>query len=140
MAEFKMVRLTVNPERLVDFLSAFLKKLSGLEVRAAFWFYQPVVLPVAAERISGISPFPDSDSFLAGEGYIVHLTRRNADTLAAFFANDLNALSALIHLEVESAGQLQLRSYDGFGINLLSLALDSQWLSDLAMRGIVTIE
>jgi hypothetical protein len=135
-----MVQVNVNSDRRVDFLTALLEKLADAEARAALWFYQPVALPVSAESIGGISPFPDSGSVLAGEGYLVHLTRRNAKSLVAFLANDLAALSALLHLEVECAGQLKFRSYDSFEIILLSPTIDSQWLSTLAMRGIIIIE
>ena len=135
-----MGELLINHDRLADFLSTLLEKLSGPQSRAAFWFYHPVELPIPAESLSGASPFLNSGSSLAGDGYLVHFTRSNAATVAAFFAEDLDALSALTHLEVESAGQLQFRSYDNFGVNLPGPALDAAWLKSLALLGIVTID
>lgn len=127
--------MNIDPDRSADFVTALFETLAGGNVRAAFWFYEPVVLPAASEPLGSASPF--SGSSLAGEGFLVQLTPANAGTLAAFFAYNLDALSALIHLEVKSAGMLQFRSYDSFEVIILGPALDSRWVRKLTARGIV---
>ena len=131
-----MHALHVNPGRLTDFIKELLQKLAGPEARAAFWFYRPIVLPVTAEAIGSASPF-GSGSSLAGEGVLVQLTAETARELAYFFIRDAGALSALVHLEVESAGELQLRSYDSFEVVIPGPALDARWLASLIESGIV---
>lgn len=134
-----MPTITVNPDRSVEFLAALLPKLAGPQSRVAFWFYQPVTLPLTAEPLSGPSPFPASGSSLAGHGYLLPLTNQNAATLSIFFAADRDALSALIHLEVEKQGRLQFRSYDSFSVILPGPDLDDRWLRALAEREIVDL-
>lgn len=114
-----MSDLHVNPDRSADFIAVLLDKLANERSRVAFWFYQPVDLPLTAEPIGTASPFTGSKSFLAGLGYLVHLTTANAHTLASFFTQDLDTLSALVHLVVESRGELQFRAYDDFSIIFL---------------------
>ena len=134
-----MLIITVNPDRHIEFLDAILHKLAGPQSRAAFWFYRPVTLPLTAESLSGPSPFPTSGSTLAGHGYLLPLTMQNAGTLTSFLSGDMDALSALIHLEVEKQGQLQFQAYDSFSVNLPGPDLDDRWLSALAERGIIEI-
>lgn len=132
-----MPAVDVNPNRSAAFIIALFEALAGREARAAFWFYRPVPLPVAAEPLGSATPFSGSGSSLAGDGFLVQLTPANAGTLAAFFAYDVDALSALVHLEVHSGGQLQFRSYDSFEVIILGPALDTRWLGKLIARGIV---
>lgn len=132
-----MNEFTIDPDRVVDFLAALMAQLAGPQTRAVFWFYDPVQLPVAANPVKGTSPFAQSGAVLAGDGYLVDLIAAQAELLMSFFANDMHALSALMHVEVEQAGVLQFKSYDNFSINLPGPALDPDWLSALEKRGIV---
>jgi len=55
-------------------------------------------------------------------------------------SDDRDALSALLHLEVESSGDLLFSSYDNFTIIVLGEALDLDFLADLSELGIVSFQ
>lgn len=133
-----MSEMIVNSGREVDFLEALLHQLAGPGTMAAIWFYQPVNLPVTAEALGGPSPFVDSSAILAGDGYLVELAPATAESLEKFFAQDLDALSALIHVEIEVAGELQFRSYDSLSINLPGPMLTPEWQHALVQKGIIS--
>jgi hypothetical protein len=134
-----MSELIISPDRQIDFLDALLNHLAGPDTKAAFWFYERVSLPVTAEPVDGASPFPTSGAVLAGDGYLVRLVPASAQALLLFFAQDVAALSALVHFEIEVGGELQFRSYDGLSINLPGPMLRAEWQDGLVQRGIITI-
>ncbi len=131
------MELRINPDRVADFVDLLLPKLAGAESKMALWFYAPLALPLAATTIGSASPFLGSSGILAGHGYLVDLSPQAAQTLSAFLANDMEALSALLHLEVEVSGQLQFCAYDHFAVLILGDALTQPWLAGLAEQKIV---
>ncbi len=134
---FSMSELIVNPDRKGDFLEALLNKLAGPETKGAFWFYEAVELPLTAEPVAAASPFAASGAVLAGEGCLLQLDPANAAALVTFFAQDVAALSALLHIEIEVGGELQFRSYDGLAINLPGPMLTAGWQDALVQKAII---
>ena len=120
------------------FFQAIIRRLAPHRVRVAFWWLEGCVptWSFPMKVIGSESPFLGSQSILGGVGRLVRITPQNVEAFLRLITP--NVLGALIHMEVESRGQVQFAAYDFFTHEFFSTDIDTSFLDACVAEGLIT--
>ena len=129
--------LTVSFEQHHALLDALARHLAPATARFACWWLDAEPnWPFPSESIDAESPFDGSDSILAGTGQLFQLTPDNLNPFLDFLQPRL--IGNLLHVEVESSGNVVFSAYDFFEHVFCGPAIETWLLETWQAQGIIT--
>ena len=130
--------IEVNLDHCESLFQAILNEFSGDQARLAIWLIAEFDLsPINFQYIGEKSPFPGSDSVLAGTGLLIELEPEKADQVIEVLTISERLEYEILHIQIEYQGIVQFASYDHFSHIFFGAAVSLAMLEDLKTRGIV---
>lgn len=132
----KMGYIQQNPDAIEDLLQTVINRLSSHSLRLAIWVVEDIDLfQFDAQRIGAESPFIDSDSILAGSGYLILVGSSNIKSIIEVLSGDL--IDEIIHIEIESNGEVEFAAYDFFECICFGKQISVEILEDLKSHNVI---
>ena len=125
-----------NLDELPALFDAIARELASDQTRLSLWLVESFDLsPLNVQPIGAQSPFGDSNSELAGDGFLLPLHPTNLDACIDVLAD--RADYEILHLEIEVDGSVQFAAYDHFCYAPFCDRIPLALLEDLKAREVI---
>ncbi|WP_204139523.1 hypothetical protein [Halomicronema sp. CCY15110] len=130
--------MEVNLDDCTSLFQAVLNEFPSDQTRLAIWVIAECDLSsINFQYIGEKSPFPGSDSVLAGTGLLIELKSEKTDQLIEVLTIPERLEYEILHIQIECQGTVHFASYDHFSHVFFGEAISLAMLEDLKTRGIV---
>jgi hypothetical protein len=125
-----------NPDAIEALFRAVANRLSNNQTKLAIWLNEEFDLSAFDyQRIGSKSPFAGSNSKLAGSGFLIPLQSPNLEALIDVLCDRLTW--EIVHMEIESNGDVQFKAYDHFECILFGSQISLEMLEDLKTNEVI---
>lgn len=125
-----------NPDFLEELFCVIVNRLLNNQAQLAIWLLEEFDLAeFGYQRIGQESPFIDSNSKLAGSGFLISLYSIDIEKLVEVLS--LRLTYEILHMEIESKGKVQFAAYDHFSYVLFGDDISLCMLEDIKNREII---
>ncbi|MGQ4647013.1 hypothetical protein [Lyngbya aestuarii] len=128
-----------NYDALEELFEAVVSKLAGDKTQLAVWLIQNNIdfSLIEPQLIGSQSPFPGSNSILAGSSLLIKLKLSNMEKVIQLLAANGRLTFEVLHLEIESNGSVQFAAYDHFSHVFFGDDISLKMLENLKSREII---
>ncbi|MEW6496060.1 MAG: hypothetical protein AB1589_26605 [Cyanobacteriota bacterium] len=128
-----------NNDAFEELFEAVVNWLAGDKTQLAVWLIQDDIdfSLIEPQPIGAQSPFPESDSVLAGSGLLIKLNLRNVENVIQLFTANGRLKFEILHIQIESNGSVQFATYDHFGYVLFGDEISIKMLETLKSRDVI---
>ncbi|NEP12897.1 MAG: hypothetical protein F6K14_22380 [Symploca sp. SIO2C1] len=128
-----------NCDGFEELFEAVVSQLAGSETQLAVWLLQNNIdfSLIEPQPIGAESPFPASNSVLAGSSLLIKLDSSNVEKVVQLFTDNDRLGFEILHIEIEAKGFVQFAAYDHFSAVFFGHEISLEMLEALQSREII---
>jgi len=128
-----------NYDALEELFEAVASQLANSETQLAVWLIQNDLdfSLIDPQLIGAQSPFPGSNSVLAGSGLLIKLDSSNVEKVVELLTANERLGCEILHIEIGSKNSVQFAAYDHFCAVLFGDELSLDMLEELKSREVI---